>query len=296
MENKINKIDFAVVIRVEDANPNGDPLGENRPRTDADGVGMMSAVSIKRKIRNRLQDEGENVLVRLAGRGEDGHLENGEVDAFKTIKDRALGTFAGFRKVDDISKKQDEYIEKALGHWTDVRWFGAVLPLKDGGKGVSIGLNGPVTIREAKSAGPVEVQAMQITKCLSLDDAEAKGSDTMGMRYTVPFGVYVIKGSVSAQVAEKYGFTNEDADKLKKCLRTLFRNDATAARPDGSMEVLNVYWWNHSCPNGQYSSAKVHNSLKVALKPGVYSAKSLDDLEITLTELPGLVPEVLIGE
>ena len=58
-----NKIDFAVLFTVEKANPNGDPLNGNCPRTDIDGYGEMSDVCIKRKIRNRLQDMGEKIFV-----------------------------------------------------------------------------------------------------------------------------------------------------------------------------------------------------------------------------------------
>ena len=77
------------------------------------------------------------------------------------------------------------------------------------------------------------------------------------------YGVYTTFGSINVQPASKTGFSAEDAEKLKKALLTLFRNDATSARPDGSMEVVKLIWWEHDCPNGQYSSAKVHRSLHV---------------------------------
>ena len=71
------------------------------------------------------------------------------------------------------------------------------------------------------------------------------------------------------QLAEKTGFTEEDADKIKECLRTLFINDSSSARPDGSMEVLRIYWWRHNNKIGQYSSAKVHRSVHVKTKDGI---------------------------
>jgi len=80
-----------------------------------------------------------------------------------------------------------------------------------------------------------------------------------------------------------------------ECLRTLFVNDASSARPEGSMEVCKLYWWKHNCKDGQYSSAKVHRSLKVNLKEGVDVPTSADDYEITLETLPGLEPEVIKG-
>jgi CRISPR-associated protein Csd2 len=83
---------------------------------------------------------------------------------------------------------------------------------------------------------------------------------------------------------------------IKKALATLFRNDASSARPEGSMELYRLYWWEHSNPNGQYSSAKVHRLLNVELKDGIDNPKSIDDYSIALGELPGLKCEVIEGE
>ncbi|MGK0190702.1 MAG: CRISPR-associated protein Csd2, partial [Verrucomicrobiales bacterium] len=85
-------------------------------------------------------------------------------------------------------------------------------------------------------------------------------------KHRVDHGIYVFYGSVNSQLASDEtgtGFTDADADKLKEALRTLFENDASSARPDGSMEVLHVIWWKHSCPSGDTSSAKVHKSLVI---------------------------------
>ena len=85
----------------------------------------------------------------------------------------------------------------------------------------------------------------------------------------------------------------DDAEKIKEALRTLFENDASSARPDGSMEVVKVYWWKHNCPMGQYSSAKVHRLLKIEKKTEF--PKNIDDYEITLDSLPGLEVEIIEG-
>ena len=138
---------------------------------------------------------------------------------------------------------------------------------------------------------------MQITKSVSGDrkNESERGSDTMGMKHAVRFGLYEIKGSINVQLAEKTGFTQEDAEVIKEALRTLFVNDASSARPDGSMEVVKVFWWMHNCKDGQYSSAKVHRLLKVHLKEGVMVPSSAQDYEIVLDELPGLACEVIEG-
>ena len=82
---------------------------------------------------------------------------------------------------------------------------------------------------------------------------------------------------------------------VKECLRTLFENDASSARPEGSMEVVKLYWFEHDSKSGQYSTAKVHRSVKVCQKNAVDIPTSVDDYEITLEELPGLTPEIIDG-
>ena len=115
------------------------------------------------------------------------------------------------------------------------------------------------------------------------------------MKHMVEFGLYVIKGSINCQLAEKTGFTEEDAEKIKEALKTLFENDSSAARPDGSMEVKRVYWWKHNCKIGQYSSHKVHNSIEIKKKEGVRNPRKIEDYEIICHELPGLAVEEYEG-
>ena len=97
----------------------------------------------------------------------------------------------------------------------------------------------------AISVDPVDLVSIQITKSVNSVTESKKSSDTMGMKHRVPFGLYIFYGSINCQLAEKTGFSREDADKIKEALRTLFENDASSARPDGSMEVCKLYWWEH---------------------------------------------------
>ena len=163
---------------------------------------------------------------------------------------------------------------------------------------MSVGVRGPVSIHQAISVSPVEVESIQITKSVNGDKGEKGGSrssDTMGMKHFVRFGLYLVKGSINAQLAEKTGFTYEDAQIVKECLRTLFENDTSSARPEGSMEVVKLFWFEHSSPSGQYSSAKVHRSIKIIQRDAAHLPASVDDYEITLEELPGLTPEIIDG-
>ena len=277
-----NKIDFAVLISVKNANSNGDPLNGNRPRTDYNGYGEISDVCIKRKIRNRMQDLGKTIFVQSDDRSDDGA---------KSLKERA-DSIEGLKKVKD----PDQFAQIACATWMDVRTFGQVFALKDFAV-KSVGVRGPVSIHQAVSIDPVEVISMQITKSVSGDKKEGqdRGSDTMGMKHMVKFGLYIAKGSINVQLADKTGFTQEDAETLKECLRTLFVNDASSARPDGSMEVVKVYWWEHNCRDGQFSSAKVHRCLQVNRKEGVVVPTDVKDYDIELTELEGLKCTVIEG-
>ena len=270
-----NKIDFVALITVNNANPNGDPSNGNRPRTDYNGYGEISDVCIKRKIRNRMQDMGECVFVQSDERCDDGA---------GTLKERA-------KELEKI-KDYDKFYRQACEKWTDVRTFGQVFAFKDF---ISVGVRGPVSIHQAVSMDPVEVYSQQITKSVSGEKKEGKlrGSDTMGMKHFVKFGLYKIKGSINVQLAEKTGFSREDADLVKECLKTLFVNDSSSARPDGSMEVYKLYWFEHNCKDGQYSSANVHRSVEVTSKIDVPA--NIDDYSIQVNQLPGLAVEEING-
>ena len=164
--------------------------------------------------------------------------------------------------------------------------------------GISISVRGPVSIHSAFSVAPVldRVSSIQITKSVSNESEEKRGADTMGMKHRVDHGVYVFYGSMNPQLATKTFFSDEDADAIKEAIRTLFVNDASSARPEGSMEVYRLFWWEHNSPNGQYSSAKVHRLLNVKVKDGIGEPKSIDDYQIELAELAGLKCEPIEGE
>lgn len=281
-----NKIDFAVVLSVTKANPNGDPLNGNRPRQNYDGYGEISDVAIKRKIRNRLMDMGESIFVQSNEK---------KSDEFNSLRERAEKNEALGPVFKDKNRTSEMFSKVACKEWIDVRSFGQVFAFKgSGAKGVSVGVRGPVSIHTATSIDPIDINSMQITKSVNSEPGESKGSDTMGMKHRVDFGVYVFYGSINTHLAENTEFSVEDAGKIKQSLVTLFENDASSARPEGSMEINNVYWWEHETKLGQYSSAKVHRSLSLEKK--VEEPKAFTDYEITLEELDGLKVDVIGGQ
>ena len=284
MSNFVNKIDFAVIVSAKNVNPNGDPLNGNRPRENYEGFGEISDVCIKRKIRNRMQDMGQAIFVQSDER---------RVDGFRSLKDRAEGCV----ELKKSSKDKEKYAQIACEKWIDVRSFGQVFAFKAGeDNSVSIGIRGPVSIHCAVSISPIEISSMQITKSVNGEtqkDPDKKSSDTMGMKHRIEFGAYVIYGSINTQLATKTGFSTEDSELIKQALITLFENDCSSARPDGSMEVCKLYWWKHNAQMGQYSSAKVHRSLKIVAN--VEIPKRIEDYDISIETLEGLTPEICYG-
>lgn len=279
-----NKIDFAIVFSVDKANPNGDPLYGNRPRTDYAGYGEVSDVCLKRKLRDRLLDRYQ-LLEPGARKGQAIFVQSDDykIDAARNLRERAELVLTP-----DVMKNRRTAIEKACAEWFDVRAFGQVFPFKgkkapkkkldangaDGASssdssekdadGVSIPVRGPVTIQSAFSVEKVDIESEQIVKSTSLEgDGEKRQKDQMGMKHRVHKGIYVCFGSMNPQLAERTGFSDDDAATLKAILPRLFENDASSARPEGSMAVKKVIWWHHGSKAGNCSSAKVHGSLTV---------------------------------
>lgn len=271
-----NKIDFALIFSVKNANPNGDPLGDNRPRTTSDGLGEVSDVCLKRKLRNRLQEMGYEIFVQSDENNRDGK---------KSLSERFNDFLLTLSK--DAQKDRDVVIAGVCEKWLDVRTFGQVFAFKKSGNNaeVSLGLRGPVTIQSAFSVEPVLIESIQITKSVNSETTPdgKKSPDTMGTKHRVSRAVYKTYGSISPQLAEKTGFSDADAEAVKAALLSLFEGDESSARPSGSMHVLQIVWFRHNSKAGQYSSVKVHGSVAVER-----------DGTVTVTPLADLQPELLV--
>ena len=283
------KIDFAVIFTVKNANPNGDPLNGNRPRTDYDGFGEISDVCLKRKIRDRLQDMGNGIFVQS---------DEKKTDGMTSLRNRAESEEFGLGKDAFNVKKStpEQTAKKACEKWVDVRSFGQLFAFKSETRdGVSIPVRGPVTLQSAFSLEPVSITSSQITKSVNGEgDGSKRGSDTIGMKHRVDNATYVAFGAMSPQLAERTGFSDDDAELIKQVLPKLFEGDASSARPEGSMAVEKVVWWQHSSKSGQYSSAKVHRTLRDHIETGSpLEAQHIKDS--LLAKLPELEPEVIDG-
>lgn len=272
-----NKIDFAVIFSVKNANPNGDPLGGNRPRTTSDGLGEVSDVCLKRKIRNRLQEMGNDIFVQSDENNRDGK---------KSLSDRFNSFLSSLPK--DEQKNKDIVSTRVCERWLDVRSFGQVFAFKKGDDvdEVSLGVRGPVTIQSAFTVEPVTIESIQITKSVNSETTKdgRKSPDTMGMKHRINKAIYITYGSISPQLAEKTGFGDDDTEKIKAALSTLFEGDESSARPSGSMDIQQIVWFKHDTKAGQYSSAKVHDSVLVDV-----------DGNVEIKPLDGLLPEIIGG-
>lgn len=263
-----NKVDFIFTIEVKGANPNGDPLAGNMPRIDNRGYGIISDVCLKRKIRNRMQDMGHDIFVKAQDKSDDN---------FNSLEQRFNNSFPTKDIIDE------DVIEQSNSKWIDVRSFGQVMTYQKR----SIGIRGPVSISIAKSIEPIEITTMQITKSVNGMDPKAgktRSADTMGSKHYVDYGVYIASGSVNVYFSEKTGFDEKDLEVLKEALRTLFINDVSSARPDGSMQVKDIFWFNHTSKIGDVSSGKIKALLDHNNDEKLNTEKSYEDYDIKLNE------------
>ena len=218
------------------------------------------------------QDLGQRIFVQSDDRSDD------IIPAFKRTGRRlrrATESAAGKIKKRPTARHVPQI---ACREWMDVRTFGQVFAFK--GTNVSFGVRGPVSIHQAVSLSPIDIISMQITKSVNSEAGkESKASDTMGTKHRVGFAVYKVMGSVNVQLAEKTGFSQEDAEVLKEALKTLFENDASSARPEGSMEVCRMYWWQHDEKTPAVSSGRIQRGFQIQQKKG--HPVEFDDYDIT---------------
>lgn len=267
MNTLTKKIDFTCIISVNDANPNGDPLYENRPRQRLNGKGEITDVCLKRKIRNALSIVlGQNILLQSNGL---------ELDKHRSMKER-LEAIKNYKKI----TTEDERIKLITKEFFDVRAFGQVIAMK--GDKLSVGIRGPVTIRPAVSVEPVICKDIQITKSLNSVPG-GKGSDTIGMKYVVEHGIYIFHGSISPQLAQLTGFSDGDAEILKESILSMFEIDSSAARPAGSMTVESLLWWETKGMLSKVNTSELHESVKVIAKTNMPS--SINDYNFILEEV-----------
>jgi CRISPR-associated protein Csd2 len=272
-----NRYDFVLVFDVQDGNPNGDPDAGNLPRVDAEtGRGLVTDVCLKRKVRNyvqmtKAQQEGFDIYVK-----EKAVLIRAHEQAYKAIGAEDI------LKSDDKKRKGGDKVDEArqwmCGNFYDIRTFGAVMSL-----GVNCGqVRGPVQMTFGRSVDPIVTLEHSITRMAVATEAEAEkqGGDnrTMGRKNTVPYGLYVAHGFVSAHLAAQTGFGEDDLKLLWEAMASMFEHDRSAAR--GLMSTQKLVVFEHSSPLGDKSAQSQFARLQ--LQAINMPPRSIQDYKITL--------------
>ncbi|MBQ0121645.1 MAG: type I-C CRISPR-associated protein Cas7/Csd2 [Bacteroidales bacterium] len=267
-----NRIDFVYIFDVQDGNPNGDPDAGNLPRVDAEtGMGLVTDVCLKRKVRNYVQ-----VAKELA----DGY------DIF--VKEKAVLNTEIDRAHDDSEVKAAKDKTEAARmfmckNYYDIRTFGAVMTTgKNAGQ-----VRGAVQLTFARSIDPVAAMEHSITRMAvtTEKEAEKQGGDnrTMGRKATVPYGLYVCHGFISANLAQQTGFDEDDLQLFWDALTGMFDCDRSAAR--GMMSPQKLIVFKHDSVLGNAPANKLFDLVEVK-KTCDGAPRSFKDYEVTIAPCP----------
>lgn len=286
MSNPItNRYDFVFFCDVKNGNPNGDPDAGNLPRIDPEtGHGVISDVCIKRKIRNYVDlVKGEGIDGPDVAEGEPGYkiyVQEGAV-----LNERNKKAYVHYDLKSEAKKlpKKDEdklrVTQFMCDNFFDIRTFGAVMTT-----GVNCGqVRGPVQLCFGESIDPVFPLEMSITRMAATEGREDKENKTMGRKQYIPYGLYRIEGFISASLAEKTGFCEEDLDLLFEALMNMFENDRSAAR--GLMSSRKLIVFKHDGKLGNAPAHALFDSVKVErLHADGAEPRSFSDYQIYVDE------------
>ena len=290
MSNPItHRYDFVLVFDVQDGNPNGDPDAGNLPRIDAEtGRGLVTDVCLKRKVRNYVTLKAcclppFDIYIK-----EKAILNQLHEAAYKAIG--AEDALKGDEKKRKGGDKVDEARAQMCKTYYDVRTFGAVMSI-----GINCGqVRGPVQITFARSVDPVVTLEHSITRMAVATEAEAEKQQgdnrTMGRKMTIPYGIYVAHGFISAHLAAQTGFSDDDLNLLWEALSgQMFEHDRSAAR--GLMSTRKLVVFKHQDALGNAPAHALFEAVKVAKKPEVAVPRAFGDYSITIDRqaVPGTV-------
>ena len=286
------RYDFLLIFDTQDGNPNGDPDAGNMPRIDAEtGCGLVTDVCLKRKVRNFVQITQADkptfdIFVKekaVLNRAIEGAYADLGVDLTKPPADAKDG-----KKRNKDGQGQGSEIDKARNQmcnkYFDIRTFGAVLSV-----GANAGqVRGPVQMTFARSVDPVVTLEHSITRMAVTTEAEAEkqGGDnrTMGRKNTIPYGLYVAHGFVSAHLAAQTGFSQEDLDLLWAALNNMFEHDRSAAR--GLMTTRKLVIFEHDNALGQAAAQSLFDLVTIKRKDETKPPRAFSDYEIAIGTPP----------
>lgn len=289
-----NRIDFIYMFDVQDGNPNGDPDAGNLPRVDAEtGKGLVTDVCLKRKVRNYIQIAkagiaGSDVLVKSKEISGKEVFINGEI---RKMYQEDLGI--------ELKTKDKAPADKVAAgraamckRFYDVRTFGAVLST-----GANAGqVRGAVQMTFARSVDPIVSAEHALTVCAARDEDKAYDAQVgiQGRKATVPYGLYVCHGFISANLAQQTGFSQEDLNLFFEALKNMFDHDHSAAR--GLMSAQKLIVFKHDSVLGNAPANKLFDLVQVTKKEGVGVPRSFADYDVKVADCPfhGVTVEELI--
>lgn len=282
-----NRYEFVILFDVENGNPNGDPDAGNMPRIDPEsGLGLVTDVCLKRKIRNYVDMVKENEQGYKIYIKEDVPLNRSDKEACESmgIKEKedkkVTEALKKLKKSDpDVDVKLRDYM---CNNFYDIRTFGAVMTTF-----VKAALNcgqvrGPVQIGFARSIDPIISQEVTITRVAITTEKDAENKSTeMGRKSIVPYGLYRAEGYISANLARRVtGFSEEDLELLWDAIVNMFENDHSAAR--GKMAVRELVVFKHSKELGDCPAYKLFDAVEVKKNEGVEYPRKYQDYTVTI--------------
>ena len=280
-----NRYEFTFLFDLENGNPNGDPDAGNLPRLDPEtGFGLVTDVCMKRKVRNfvdlvRDGAEGFNIYIR-------------EKAVLSSVRAPAYAAIEGKAKSD--AEKIQLAQEWMCKNFFDVRTFGAVMSTRENNCGQ---VRGPVQFTFASSIDPIVPMEISITRMAveTAKEAESQKGDnrTMGRKNIVPYGLYKLEGFVSAPLAKRTGFSEDDLSLLWESLVNMFEHDHSAAC--GKMSARKLFVFRHDNALGKAPAHKLFERIRVARKDDTAPARSFGDYEVTVDVL-GLPAGVTLEE
>lgn len=284
-----NRYEFVVLFDVENGNPNGDPDAGNMPRIDPEsGLGLVTDVCLKRKIRNYVETVKENEKGYQIYIREDVPLNRSDREACKDVginetdEKKVTDALKKLKKSDpDVDVKLRDYM---CENFFDIRTFGAVMTTF-----VKASLNcgqvrGPVQLGFARSVDPIVSQEVTITRVAITTEKDAENKNTeMGRKSIVPYGLYRVEGYISANLARKVtGFSEEDLELLWDAIINMFENDHSAAR--GKMAVRELIVFKHSKELGDCPAYKLFDAVEVKKVDDVEYPRSYRDYTVQIHE------------
>ncbi|TDO15331.1 type I-C CRISPR-associated protein Cas7/Csd2 [Halomonas ventosae] len=282
-----NRYEFVLLFDVTNGNPNGDPDAGNLPRLDPEtNQGLVTDVCLKRKIRNYVALEKEEDAGYAIYMQEKSVLNNQHKKAYDALEIKPEP-----KKLPKDEAKARELTTWMCQNFFDVRTFGAVMTTE-----VNSGqVRGPVQMAFASSIDPVVPMEVSITRMAVTNERDLEKERTMGRKHIIPYGLYRAHGYVSAKLAERTGFAEDDLELLWRALINMFEHDRSAAR--GEMSARKLIVFKHDHPMGNAPAHVLFDSVKVARVEGEADtpARHYSDYRVTV-DAEGLPAGVSVDE